>query len=91
MSGSKPEAFVASPEDWTPEEWTRAQRYTYTVGWSVEDNVFIASAVEIPYAMSYGRTPEEAVHNAVDAVTSVINAASDNQAIVIPEPNGAIV
>jgi len=91
MDACEPEAFIASVEAWTAEEWARAERYAYRVGWSVEDNVFIASAIEIPYAMSYGRTPEEAVHNAVDAVASVIDAASDNPAIVIPEPSGATV
>lgn len=82
---------MASKENWTPQEWAQAERYTYTVGWSVEDEIFIASAIEIPYAMSYGRTPEEAVHNAVDAVASVIDVAADNPAIVIPEPNGITV
>lgn len=82
---------MASTEHWTPEEWAHAQRYTFTVGWSVEDEIFIASAIEIPYAMSHGRTPEEAVHNAVDAVASVIDAAADNPAIIIPEPSGITV
>jgi len=91
MDARDPEAFVASAEAWTPEEWAHAERYTYTVGWSAEDNLFIASAVEIPYAMSYGRTPEEAVHNAVDAVASVIDAASGDAAVVIPEPSGMTV
>ena len=36
---------------------------------------------------SNGWTPEEAVHNAVDAVASVIDTAMDNPAIVIPEPS----
>lgn len=80
------EAFVASKDDWTTEEWVRAERYTYTVHWSEEDAAFIAVAREVPYAMSHGRTPEEAVHNAVDAVASVIDAAVDNPAIVVPEP-----
>lgn len=84
-------AFVASKGDWTPEEWARAERYTFTVGWSAEDELFIASAVEIPYAMSHGRTPEEAVHNVVDAVASVLDAAADNPAIIIPEPSGVAV
>ncbi len=82
---------MASTENWTSEEWAQAQRYTFTVGWSVEDEIFIASAIEIPYAMSHGRTPEEAVHNAVDAVASVIDAAADNPAIIIPEPSGITV
>lgn len=91
MDEREHDAFVASIEDWTPEEWARAERYTFTVGWSAEDEAFIASAVEIPYAVSHGRTPGEAVHNAVDAVASVIDAALDNPAIVIPEPSGVTV
>lgn len=80
------EAFVASKDDWTTEEWKRAERYTFTVHWSEEDAVFIAVASEVPYAMSHGRTPEEALHNAVDAVASVIDAANSNPAIIIPDP-----
>jgi predicted RNase H-like HicB family nuclease len=87
MNRREPEAFVASKENWTTQEWARAERYTFTVGWSTVDEMFIASAVEIPYAMSHGRTPEEAVHNAVDAVATVIDAAADNPAIVIPDPS----
>jgi predicted RNase H-like HicB family nuclease len=82
------EAFVAARDNWTSEEWARAERYGYTVRWSEADAAFIASAVEIPYAMSYGRTPEEAVHNAIDAVASVIDAAAAHPGIVIPEPSG---
>lgn len=84
-------AFVASKADWTREEWARAERYTFTVGWNAEDELFIASAVEIPYAMSHGRTPEEAVRNVVDAVATVLDAAADNPAIIVPEPTGAVV
>ena len=93
MSNDEPgEApFVASREAWAPDEWARAERYTFTVGWSAEDELFIASAVEIPYAMSHGRTPEEAVHNAIDAVASVIDAAAAQPAITIPEPIGVAV
>ena len=91
MNGRDEAAFVTSKENWTTSEWARAERYTFTVGWSTADGMFIASAVEIPYAMSYGRTPEEAVHNAVDAVASVIDAAADNPAIIIPDPMGVTV
>jgi len=87
MVGQNQEAFLASIDVWTMEEWTRAERYTFTVRWSEEDSVFIATARELPYAMSHGRTPEEAVHNAVDAVASAIEAAIDNPAIMIPEPS----
>ncbi len=86
-----PKAFVASKENWTTQEWARAERYTFTVGWNTVDDLFIASAVEILYAMSHGRTLEEAVHNAVDAVASIIDAAADNPAIVIPAPSGVTV
>ncbi len=82
---------MASKEHWTTQVWARAERYTFTVGWSTVDELFIASAMEIPYALSHGRTPEEAVHNAVDAVASVIDAAGGNPAIVIPDPSGVIV
>lgn len=88
MDGRESIPFVASKEVWTPEEWARAERYTFTVGWNAEDN---ASAVEIPYAMSHGRTPEEAVHNVVDAVASVLEAATDNPSIIVPEPIGVVV
>jgi predicted RNase H-like HicB family nuclease len=88
MDRHENETFVASREDWTADEWKRAERYTFTVRWSEEDALFIAAAVEIPYAMSHGRSPEEAVHNAVDAVASVIDAATEHPDIVIPEPSG---
>ncbi len=84
MSGREQEAFAASKENWAQEEWARAERYTFTAGWSTEDELLIASAVDIPYAVSHGRTPEEAVHNTVDA-------AAENPAIIIPEPNGVAV
>lgn len=91
MTGREQEEFVASKENWTPEEWARAERYTFTVGWSAEDQLFIASVVEIPYAMSHGRTPEEAVHNVIDAVASVLDAAAGNPSIIVPEPSGIAV
>ena len=81
----------ASKQDWTREEWMRAERYTFTVGWNAEDEVFIASAAEIPYAMSHGRTPEEAVHNAIDAVATVLDAAENNPVILVPEPSVVVV
>ncbi|MBA2776036.1 MAG: hypothetical protein H0U31_04815, partial [Chloroflexia bacterium] len=66
MVEQKQEEFLASNDVWTTEEWARDERYTFTVHWSEEDAVFIATAKELPYAMSHGRTPEGAVHNAVD-------------------------
>ena len=52
---------------WTTEEWQRASRYTYRVWWSLEDGLYLAQCVEMPLAMSHGGTPEEAIHNAIDA------------------------
>lgn len=44
MDGRESATFVASKEDWTPEEWSRAERTTFTVGWNAEND---ASALEI--------------------------------------------
>lgn len=81
---------LATPETpWTEEELRRARAYTYEVWWSETDQLFLARSVELPVAISHGRTQAEAIDNAVDAVASFIDAAilnPENPHLRIPEP-----
>ncbi|MGB3330963.1 MAG: hypothetical protein WBA46_18505 [Thermomicrobiales bacterium] len=75
---------LEEPEvSWSDEEWTRASRHTYTVWWSDQDELYLARCVEYPAAESHGRTPEDAVHGAIDAVAVVLDAE------VQPKPSSA--
>jgi predicted RNase H-like HicB family nuclease len=81
------DAFAPAETPWSDEELYRAQAYTYEVWWSEADQLFIARCVEIPAAMSHGRTQAEAIENAVDAVAVAIDAsenAPENPALRVP-------
>lgn len=45
-----------------------AKQLTYVVQWSEEDDVYLASAAELPESRTHGETPEGALANAIDVV-----------------------
>jgi len=71
-------AFAEPVVPWTEDELRRARAYTYEVWWSETDQLYLARCVELPVAISPGRTQAEAIENAVDAVTVSIDAAAHN-------------
>ncbi len=74
---------------WTEAELRRARAYTYEVWWSDTDQLFLARCVELPSAMSHGRTQADAIENAVDAVAVLLDAATqnpNNPHLRVPEP-----
>ncbi len=49
--------------------------YLINIIWSEEDQLYIAEIPELEGCMSHGKTPEQALKNAQDAITSWIYAA----------------
>jgi len=64
-----------------------AQHYLFSVGWSEEDQCFIAKVAEFPSLAAHGDTPEEALKEVQFVVSEVLKdlAASKEE---IPTPLG---
>ena len=62
-------------------------RYKYMVNikWSEEDQVYIAEMPELPGCATHGKTYDEAVRHAQDAIESWIDGAKES-GFAIPEP-----
>lgn len=63
------------------------EQYLYSVGWSDEDEAFIARVVEFPSLAAHGDTQEEALREIKDVVGFVIADLTENKE-PIPEPMG---
>ena len=60
-------------------------RYSLTIDWDPEDEIFVVTVPDLPGCRTHGRTYEEAARNAQDAIDSWIDSArADGQ--TVPEP-----
>lgn len=48
-------------------------RYTYRVTWSVEDDEYVATCLELPSMSWLASTQEDALHGLRDAITEVVD------------------
>ena len=62
--------------------------YSMVIEWDPDDEIFVATVPELPGCRTHGRTYEEAVQQAQDAIESWIEAARAEGAPV-PEPRVA--
>lgn len=62
-------------------------KYEVIIYWSKEDEAYIAEVPELPGCMAHGATQEEALKNALDAVTLWIETAKEF-GDPVPEPKG---
>ena len=69
------------------ESLPKAEQYLYTVGWSEEDNAFVARIAEFPSLAAHGATQEEALREIRDVVNFVLNDLKEADE-PIPEPFG---
>jgi predicted RNase H-like HicB family nuclease len=60
-------------------------RYSMIIEWDPEDRIFVVSVPELPGCRTHGRTYQEAVHQAQDAIESWIEAARA-EGMPIPAP-----
>ncbi len=60
-------------------------RYTYRVTWSVEDDEYVATCLELPSMSWLASTQEEALHGLRDAIAEVVEDLNAN-AEPVPDP-----
>lgn len=65
----------------------KIEQYLYSVGWSEEDDVFIARVAEFPFLAAHGDTQEEALREIKDVVSFVLKDLAESKE-PIPEPFG---
>jgi predicted HicB family RNase H-like nuclease len=65
----------------------KVERYTYRIGWSEEDGVFVARCVEFPGLGAHGRSQEGALRQIKSAVAEALKWLSDEKREA-PEPLG---
>jgi predicted RNase H-like HicB family nuclease len=65
----------------------KTEQYLYSVGWSEEDDVFIARVAEFPSLAAHGNTQEEALKEIKDVVNFVLEDLHESKE-PIPEPFG---
>jgi predicted RNase H-like HicB family nuclease len=69
----------------TQEQKSWIDKYNIKIEWSNEDEVYIASVEELPHCMTHGKTREEALAMAKEAIAGHLEALKDEGAD-IPEP-----
>lgn len=65
----------------------KVEQYLYSVGWSDEDDAFIARVAEFPSLAAHGDTQEEALKEIKDVVSFVLKDLAESKE-PIPEPFG---
>ncbi|MBP9665157.1 MAG: toxin-antitoxin system HicB family antitoxin [Pyrinomonadaceae bacterium] len=63
------------------------EQYLYSVGWSEEDEAFIARVIEFPSLAAHGETQEDALREIKQVVSFVLTDLAENKE-PIPEPVG---
>lgn len=71
----------------TKESLPKIEQYLYSVGWSEEDEAFIARVAEFPSLAAHGETQEEALSEIKNVVDFVIKDLIESKEL-IPEPFG---
>ncbi len=69
------------------ESLPKVEQYLYSVGWSEEDEAFVARVAEFPSLAAHGETQEEAMREIIDVVGFVIQDLTESNE-PIPEPFG---
>ena len=69
------------------ESLPKVEQYLYSVGWSDEDEAFVAKVAEFPSLAAHGETQEEALDEIKSVVGFVINDLTESKE-PIPEPFG---
>ncbi|BCL80046.1 HicB family protein [Ktedonobacteria bacterium brp13] len=62
--------------------------YSMNIQWDEDDQIFVVSVPELPGCMTHGRTYEEALQNAKEAIEGWIEVAK-NEGWTIPAPKVA--
>ena len=75
------------PEETEDINFMNFEQYLYSVGWSEEDEAFIARVAEFPSLAAHGDTQEEALSEIKDVVKFVLSDLKENKEPV-PEPLG---
>ncbi|MGV3757702.1 MAG: type II toxin-antitoxin system HicB family antitoxin [Verrucomicrobiota bacterium] len=68
----------------------RVNCYEMIVWWSTEDSAYVVDVPELPGCMAHGKSRQEAIKNAEDAIKFWIKTAKDD-GIDIPQPRGRLV
>jgi predicted RNase H-like HicB family nuclease len=69
------------------ESLPKVEQYLYSVGWSEEDEAFVARVAEFPSLAAHGETQEDAIREIRDVVGFVIQDLTESNE-PIPEPFG---
>jgi len=69
------------------ESLPKIEQYLYSVGWSEEDEAFVARVAEFPSLAAHGETQEEAMREIRNVVGFVIQDLTESNEL-IPEPFG---
>jgi predicted RNase H-like HicB family nuclease len=69
------------------ESLPKAEEYLYSVGWSEEDEAFVARVAEFPSLAAHGATQEEALREITNLVGFVLKDLTESKE-PIPEPFG---
>jgi len=69
------------------ESLPKVEQYFYSVGWSEEDEAFVARVAEFPSLAAHGETQEDAMREIKNVVGFVLNDLQENNE-PIPEPFG---
>ncbi len=69
----------------TTEQKKWIDKYNILIEWSNDDNVYVVSVEELPHCMTHGRTREEALAMAKEAIKGHVEALNKEGAFV-PEP-----
>ena len=69
------------------ESLPKVEQYLYSVGWSEEDEAFVARVAEFPSLAAHGETQEEALREIKDVVGFVLEDLNESSE-PIPEPFG---
>jgi len=66
------------------------RRYEMIIWWSDEDDAYVVEVPELPGCMAHGKTRQDAIRNAEDAIRFWIKTAKDD-GLEIPRPRGRLV
>ena len=64
--------------------------YEMIVWWSDEDDAYVVEVPELPGCMAHGKSRQEAIQNAEDAISLWVKTAEEDR-LEIPKPRGRLV
>jgi len=63
--------------------------YEMIVWWSEEDDAYVVEVPELPGCMAHGKSRQEAIQNAEDAISLWVKTAEEDR-LEIPKPRGRL-